>query len=303
LKDLLYRTEYDYSDPDAMGTEVLVPRVEEFRGTAMEPLFGYCRDNLRRMLRPRWCFYWRFWFDQSYDDYFFGGIGTEVLGTFYITFGAVLVAGPVGLITAIYLAEYAGTGRFVSLIRICISTLAGVPSVVFGLFGLIFFIDTIGVSDGPSVAAGCLTIAMLILPTIIRASEEAIKAVPITYKEASLSLGASRWKTIVKVILPAALPGVITSVIISMGRAAGETAPLLFTAAAAAGSPVSPLELFSRRTPVLSANIYSTTAEHAELHEIMHVPFGMVLTLIVLVLMLNAAAIWLRARVSARLRG
>jgi phosphate transport system permease protein len=152
------------------------------------------------------------------------------------------------------------------------------------------------------VLVGCLTLAVLVLPTIIRASEEAIKAVPRTYKEASLSLGATRWRTIVKVILPAALPGIITSIIISVGRAAGETAPILFTAAVMLGAPLSPLEAFSQPSPALPANLYALVAEHEAVHEVRHVQFGMALTLISLVLLLNLAAVLLRARISKKLR-
>ncbi|MFO8007488.1 MAG: phosphate ABC transporter permease PstA [Candidatus Brocadiia bacterium] len=303
LERLLYRAEYRYDDPDAAATKLLHPRAEEFRDTALEPLFGYFEQNLTAMLRPQWTFYWRFWFDRSYDAYFFGGIWAEVLGTLYLTIGAMVVAAPVGVISAVYLAEYAGDSRFVSLIRICISTLAGVPSVVFGLFGVAFFIRFLPVMEGRSVLVGSLVLALLVLPTVIRASEEAIKAVPRTYKEASLSLGATRWRTIVKVILPASLPGIITSVIISMGRAAGETAPILFTAVVALGPALKPWEAFTTATPALPSNIYSIVAEHEAVEEIIHVPYGMVLTLVSLVLVLNLAAILLRARISRKLRG
>ena len=114
------------------------------------------------------------------------------------------------------------------VLRTFINTLAGVPSIVFGLFGLAFFINTMHVSPSKSVLAGSMTLALLILPMVIRASEEAIRAVPQTYKEASLSLGASKWRAVLTVILPASLPGVLTGIVISMGRAAGETAPIIF---------------------------------------------------------------------------
>ncbi len=303
LDHLLYRVEYDYSDPSRMGVEVKVPRVKDYEGTPLEPLFGYVKEHIGEMLRPRWTFYWRFWFDQNVDAYHFGGIWAEVLGTLYLTVGAMVVAAPVGLIAAIYLTEYAPDSRFISLLRACISTLAGVPSVVFGLFGLVFFIDALNLSDGKSVMVGALTLALLVLPTVIRASEEALRAVPMTYKEASLSLGATKWTTIRKVILPAALPGIITSVIISMGRAAGETAPILFTAAVAAAAPLPLHKIFTTGTPALPSNIYSAVAEHEARAEILHVPFGMVVTLVTLVLLLNFVAIWLRARISRKLRG
>lgn len=304
-REFLYRTEYVSGEAGQMREARLAPRAEEFEDTPLKGLFAHVKDdaNLRDMLRPRWTFYWRFLFDDSVDAHFFGGIWPAVLGTLYLTFGAMVVAAPVGVISAIYLTEYAGDGVFISLLRTCISTLAGVPSVVFGLFGLAFFILTVGVSDGKSVLVGSLTLALLILPTIIRASEEALRAVPRTYKEASLSLGATKWRTIVKVVLPAALPGIITSIIISMGRAAGETAPILFTWAVAMGPALKPWEALSQPTPALTYSIYSLVSEHQAVEQIRHVQYGMVTTLLGLVLLLNLAAIILRARVARKLRG
>ncbi len=303
LNSLLYETVYEYPDPDSMGVPVQKPRVDQFRGTAVEPLFEYTRTHIEQMLRPRWTFYWRFLFDASFDAHIFGGIWPSLLGTLYLTFGTMLLATPLGVISAVYLTEYAGQGVLVSLLRTCISTLAGVPSVAFGLFGLAFFINTLHLTDSISVLVGCMTLALLVLPTVIRASEEAIRAVPHTYKQASLSLGATRWRTIVRVILPAGLPGIITSIIISMGRAAGETAPILFTAAVAMGPALKPWEALSRPTMALPYSIYALVTEHRAVEEIRHVQYGMVTTLILLVLLLNLAAIVLRARVSRKLRG
>lgn len=302
LDDLLCRTEYKFPDPNAMGVPVKVARKEDYKGTPLAPLFDQMENNLDKMLRPQWTFYWRFLFDMPSDSYFFGGIWPSVLGTIYLAFGSMIIAAPVGVISAIYLTQYAGDGPLIRLLRTCISTLAGVPSIVFGLFGLAFFIHALHVSKGPSVLVGCLTLAALVLPTIIRASEEAIKAVPRTYKEASLSLGATRWRTIVKVLLPAALPGIITSIIISVGRAAGETAPILFTAAVMLGDPLTPMETLSQPSPALPANLYALVAVHEAVEEVRHVQFGMALTLIVLVLLLNLAAVVLRARISKKLR-
>lgn len=303
LKHLLLVEEWDYSDPTQMGQRVLRPRVTHFEGTALEPLFAYVETHVDEMLRPRWTLYWRFLFDNSLDAHFFGGIWPEVLGTLYLTIGAVLFAVPMGVISAIYLVEYAKEGWLVGLLRSCISTLAGVPSIVFGLFGLAFFINTISVSPSKSVLAGSLTLAALILPLVIRASEEAIRAVPQTYKEAALSCGASRWRTILTVILPAALPGILTGIVISMGRAAGETAPIIFTAAFSIGPALKFWETFNQGTPALPWNIYSLATEHQAVDEIRHVQYGMVLTLVLLVLFLNGAAIILRARISRQLTG
>jgi phosphate transport system permease protein len=303
LHRILFVEEYDYSDPDRMGVKIEKPRAALFESTSLEPLFGYIEHNFKQMMLPKLTFYWRFLFDDSFDAHFFGGIWPEMLGTFYLAFGAMLFAVPLGIITAIYLSEYAGTGRFVSLLRTCISSLAGVPSIVFGLFGLAFFINTMKIANGKSVLAGSLTLALLVLPTVIRASEEAILAVPRTYKEAAMSLGAGKWRTIISVILPAALPGVLTSIIISMGRAAGETAPIIFTAAVSVGRPLAFWQTLSQPSPALSWNIYNLATEHEAVDEIRHVQYGMVLTLVTMVLLLNLTAIIIRARISRRLRG
>jgi phosphate transport system permease protein len=303
LHEILYIEEYDYSDTDQMGVKIEKPRAVFFESTSIEPLFGYLEGNIERMMVPKITVYWRFLFDNSFDAHFFGGIKPEMLGTFYLAFGAMLFAVPLGIITAIYLAEYAGVGRFVSLLRTCISSLAGVPSIVFGLFGLAFFINTMNISHGKSVLAGSLTLALLVLPTVIRASEEAILAVPRTYKEAAMSLGAGKWHTIISVILPAALPGILTSIIISIGRAAGETAPIIFTAAVSVGRPLAFWQTLSQPSPALSWNIYNLATEHEAVDEIRHVQYGMVLTLVAMVLLLNLAAIILRARISKKLRG
>jgi phosphate transport system permease protein len=303
LGHLLNIEEYDYSDTSQMGRLVLRPRVQDFAGTELEPLFGYVEEHLADMLLPRSTVYWRFLFDGPLDAHFFGGIWPEMLGTLYLAVGAMVFAVPLGIITAIYLSEYAGDSRFVSLLRTCISSLAGVPSIVFGLFGLAFFINTIRISPSKSVLAGSVTLALLVLPTVIRASEEAIKSVPITYKEGALSLGAGKWRTIITVILPAALPGILTSIIISLGRAAGETAPIIFTAAVSVGKPLAVWQTLSQPTPALSWNIYNLATEHEAVDEIRHVQYGMVVTLVVLVLLLNLTAIILRARIAKKLRG
>jgi len=303
LHRILYKEGWDYSDPTKMGVKVETPRSQIFAGTSLEPMFAYLEVNAERMLRPRLTFYWRFLFDKSHDAHFFGGIWPEMLGTLYLVFGTMLLAIPMGVIAAVYLAEFAHQGKMVSLLRTFIATLAGVPSIVFGLFGLAFFINTLKISNSKSVLAGSLTLALLVLPTIIRAAEEAIKAVPRAYKEASLSLGASRIHTVVRVILPAALPGILTGIVISMGRAAGETAPIIFTAAVSVGKPLRLLETLNQPTPALPWNIYNLATEHEAVDEIRHVQFGMVFTLVMLVLLLNLAAIILRARVSKKLRG
>lgn len=294
---------WDYSDASGMGERQYTPRRDFFKDTALEPLFDHVEHNLEAMLQPRWTFYGRFLTDTSTDAHFFGGIGPEALGTFYLTLGAMIFAVPLGIIAAIYFAEYAKPGRVVSLLRSCVSTLAGVPSIVFGLFGLTFFLITMRVSPGKSVLAGSLTLGLLVLPTVIRAAEEAILAVPRAYKEAAMALGAGQWRTVLTVILPAALPGILTGIVISMGRAAGETAPIIFTAAVSVGQGLNIWEVFTNPTPALSWNIYNLATEHEAVDEIRHVQYGMVTTLVGIVLVLNVAAIALRARVAKRLRG
>jgi phosphate transport system permease protein len=303
LDDLRHVQTWDYSNPDRMGAVVYKPRAEEFAGTALEPLFAYVHEHSEALLRPRWTVYTGFFYHKSIDSHIFGGIKPELLGTVYLAVGAMVVGLPLGIIAAIYFAEYARDGRIVGLLRTCVSTLAGVPSIVFGLFGLAFFINTMHVSHSKSVLAGALTLALLVLPTVIRAAEEAIRAVPHSYREAAVSLGAGRWRTVMSVILPAALPGILTGTVISLGRAAGETAPIIFTAAVSVGRALNPIQALSQPTPALSWNIYNLCTEHEAVDEIRHVQFGMVATLVLVVLLLNLAAIVMRARISKKLKG
>ena len=301
VSDILFEETWDYSGKESK--KVLVSRRPQFEGTALAPVFLLLQKDLRTLLCPRLTFYPRFLTDPSLDAHFFGGIGPEVLGTIYLALGAMLIAVPLGIVAAVYFQEYAHEGSVLTFLRSCVNTLAGVPSVVFGLFGLAFFINTLHVSPGKSVLAGALTLALLVLPTVIRASEEAIAAVPRAYKEGALALGAGQWRTILTVILPAALPGILTGVVISMGRAAGETAPIIFTAAVSVGKLVSPAELLTQPTPALSWNLYNLCTEHEAVEEIRHVQYGMAATLVLIVLALNLAAILIRARVAKRLKG
>ncbi len=279
------------------------PRREVFAGTPLEAVFDCLATHEREILRPKFTVYYQFFTLPSLDAHFFGGIMPELLGTLYLAIGAMIFAVPVGVTSAIYLTEYTRQGRLVEMIRACINTLAGVPSIVFGLFGLTFFIVTLKITPGKSISAGALTLGLLVLPTIIRAAEEAIRSVPPTYKEAALSLGAGKWRTICTVVLPAALPGILTGIVISMGRAAGETAPVIFTAAVSMGGAVGIRNLLTSPTPTLSWNIYNLVSEHEAADEIRHVQYGMAATLVALVLLLNLIAIVLRARIARRLKG
>lgn len=297
---ILNKTTWDYSG-DA-PKKVLIPRASIFEGTSLTPVFEILSKNPEKLLNPKVTFYPRFLTDSSMDAHFFGGIGPEVMGTVYLTLGAMLLAVPLGIVAAIYFHEFASGGPVVGFLRSCVNTLSGVPSIVFGLFGLAFFINTLRVSPGKSVLAGSLTLALLVLPTIIRSSEEALAAVPQSYREGAMALGASRWKTIVTIIVPAALPGILTGIVISMGRAAGETAPIIFTAAVSVGKMLSLGDITSE-TPALSWNLYNIATEHEAVDEIRHVQYGMAATLVAIVLALNMTAILIRARVSKKLRG
>ena len=166
-----------------------------------------------------------------------GGILPMIVGTLYVTAVAVAVATPLGLGTAIFLTEYTREGWLTRVVRFGAECLAGVPSIIFGLFGFVFFV--IYLQMGWSVLAGGLTVAFMILPTVIRTAEEAIKAVPAQYREVAYTLGASKWQAIVKVVLPSALPGILTGIILGIGRSLSETAAVIFTAGSSLKMPVS----------------------------------------------------------------
>jgi len=279
-------------------------RIEEFAGTELEPLFRYIDDNLEKMLEPKPTFYWRYFLDDSTPGHYFGGIGPEILGTLLLTLLSMVFVVPFGIISAAYLTECTREGPVVRIIRISINTLAGVPSIVFGLFGMaffvLFFIPLFGGPSKPCILAGSMTLAVLTLPVMIRSSEEAIRAVPQTYKEASLALGASSFRTFMKVTLPAALPGILTGVILSLSRVAGETAPILFTAGIAVG-PV-PKSVF-QTTRTLSYGSWDMAVADKLSAQVPHNQYGMVVALVSLILCMNALAIILRSRVFKRLKG
>ncbi|MCL1887710.1 MAG: phosphate ABC transporter permease PstA [Kiritimatiellaeota bacterium] len=307
LRRVLFEEHWEYplaeDGAPLPGRLVETPRADLFKGTEFAKVFEVLAARGVSGLLPRPTFYWRFFTLASRDAHFFGGIWPELKGTFFLAVLAMLFAAPTGILAAVWLTEYARQGRLISLVRACVNTLAGVPSVVFGLFGLAFFIVALRVSAGKSVLAGGLTLALLVLPTMIRSAEEAIAAVPVAYREAALGLGAGKWRGIVTVVLPAALPGILTGVVICMGRVAGETAPVIFTAVVSAGPLVRLANLWNSPTPALSWNIYNLVSEHEAADELRHVQYGMVATLVLLVLSLNLAAIVLRARVSKKLHG
>jgi phosphate transport system permease protein len=304
LHKLLWQEKWVAQAPGQPLVKVAVSRQKQFAGTELEGLFGLVRKNLSSMLNPRWTFYWRYFLDDSTPGHYFGGIGPEILGTLLLTVLSMLFVVPLGVVSAAYLTECTREGPVVRIIRMCINTLAGVPSIVFGLFGLAFFVlfllPLFGGPSKPCILAGSLTLAVLTLPVMIRASEEAIRTVPQTYKEASLALGASGFRTFVAVTLPAALPGILTGVILSLSRVAGETAPILFTAGIAVGP--APKSIF-QTTRTLSYGSWDMAIGDKLSALVPHKQYGMVVTLILLILCLNAVAIAIRSRVFKRLKG
>jgi phosphate transport system permease protein len=223
-----------------------------------------------------------------------GGIFPAIVGTLYLTVGTAIIALPLGVLSAIYLTQYSRASPLTRVIRLAIVNLAGVPSVVFGLFGLGLFVLTMRM--GTSLLAGCLTLALLILPVIITASEEAILAVPAAFRDASLALGATRWQTVWRIILPNAMPGILTGTIIGLSRAAGETAPILLTVAAFY-LPRLPTSLFDQAM-ALPYHLYiiSTQVPNAP----PRVQWGTAAVLLLLVLSLNLLAATIRARLRRR---
>ncbi|MCF8146769.1 MAG: phosphate ABC transporter permease PstA [Deltaproteobacteria bacterium] len=235
---------------------------------------------------------WTFLTQPPIDSMTRGGILPCIVGTLCLSLGAILVALPIGVASSIYLNEYARPGRVVRIIRLGINNLAGVPSVVFGLFGLAFFV--VYLNMGVSIIAGALTLGALTLPVIIGSTEEALRAVPDTYREASLGLGATKWQTIYRVVLPTALPGILTGTILGISRAAGETAPIMFTAAVFY-TPSLPASIFDE-IMALPYHIYVLATAGTEIEATRPLQYGTALVLIVLVLGLNLIAIVYRSR-------
>ncbi len=222
-----------------------------------------------------------------------GGILPAIVGTLLLALGTIVVALPLGMATAIYLSEYSKSGRFTRTVRLAIVTLAGVPSIVFGLFGLGLFV--IFLRFGSSIIAGCLTLACMILPTIIVSSEEALRAVPQSLREGSLALGASKWQTIYKNVLPYSIPGMLTGSILGIGRAAGETAPILLTVAAFY-LPKLPKSIFDQ-VMALPYHLYVLATQHPDIIKVRPLQYATALVLLLLVLGVNLAAILLRIHI------
>ena len=225
-----------------------------------------------------------------------GGIFPAIVGTFYLILGSLIFAFPLGVMSAIYTIEYAGKGWIVRLIRMMTNNLASIPSIVFGLFGMALFVNKLGFGD--SILAGSLTLGLLVLPVIIRTTEEALKSVPETYRSASLALGATKLQTITKVVLPTAMPNIITGLILSIGRVSGETAPILFTVAAYF-LPKLPSSIFDQAM-ALPYHLYVLATSGTDLEASRPMAYGTALVLILIVLTMNLLASFLRRKMKQK---
>ncbi|MBI4770516.1 MAG: phosphate ABC transporter permease PstA [Chloroflexi bacterium] len=223
-----------------------------------------------------------------------GGILPAIVGTLLLTLGTGIVAVPLGIGAAVYLAEYARESRWTRLIRLAIINLAGIPSVVYGLFGLGLFV--LFLKFGTSIVAGSLTLAIMTLPVIISTTEEALRAVPQSFRLVSLSVGATRWQTVRRIVLPQALPGILTGVILGLERAAGETAPILFTVAAFF-LPRLPHSIFDA-TMALPYHLFVISTQVPGMP--VKIQYGTALVLITFVLSMNLIATISRSRARAR---
>jgi len=237
---------------------------------------------------------WAFLTTMPTDGMRAGGIMPAIIGTLYLTLGTALFSVPLGVAAGIYIAEYAADNRATRLIRIAIINLSGIPSVVYGLFGLGLFV--IFLKFGTSILAASLTLSIMTLPVIISTTEEALRGVPNSFRVVSTSLGASRWQTVWHVTLPQGLPGIITGIILGLERAAGETAPILFTGASFF-LPQLPKSVFDA-TMALPYHIYVISTQVPGMP--VEIQYGSVLVLLIFVLGMNIAATLIRSRARTR---
>ena len=240
---------------------------------------------------------WEFIVEPPRDMMTKGGVWPCIVGTFFLAVGATVIALPLGVATAVYLTEYGGSGRFVSGVRLAVSNLSGVPSVIFGLFGLTFFVTLCGF--GVSLLSGILTLAVLALPIVINTTEAALNQVPQAWREASLALGANKKQTIFKIILPAALPGILTGNILALSRVAGETAAIMYTAAVF----YTPKMGDSILDPVMSLpyHIYVLATSSVNVDETRPLQYATALLLVVMVLGRNMIALVIRNRAQKKI--
>lgn len=239
---------------------------------------------------------WEFISAMPKDGMRAGGIWPAIVGTFYLTLGTAIFSVPLGIAAAIYLSEYAPDNRLTRAIRLAIINLAGIPSVVYGLFGLGLFV--IFLNFGTSILSASLTLSIMTLPVIISTTEEALRAVPQSFRVVSVSLGATKWQTIRRVVLPQSIPGILTGVVLGLERAAGETAPILFTGASffLPRLPDSPLDA----TMALPYHLFVISTQVPGMP--IQIQYGTVLVLVVFVLIMNLVATVLRSRARAKRR-
>lgn len=233
---------------------------------------------------------WEFLTTYPTDGMTSGGIFPAIIGTLYLVLGSVLIAFPIGVMSGIYISEYAHNNWLVRLIRIMTNNLSGVPSIVFGLFGMALFVTTFGFGD--SLIAGAFTLALLVLPIVIRTTEEAMKSIDNSFRVGSLALGATKLQTITKVLLPIAFPNIITGLILAVGRVSGETAPILFTAVAYF-LPQLPDSVFDQ-VMALPYHLYVIATSGTDLEASRPMAYGTALVLVVIVLIINLLANALR---------
>ncbi len=219
-----------------------------------------------------------------------GGIFPAIVGTLCLVGGSMVIAFPLGVMSAVFTTEYAGNGRIVRFIRVMTNNLGSIPSIIFGLFGMALFVNTLGFGD--SIIAGSLTLGLLVLPLVIRTTEEALKSIPDSYRTGSLALGATKLQTIWRVILPMAFPNIVTGLILSIGRVSGETAPILFTAAAYF-LPKLPSGIYDQ-VMALPYHLYVIATSGTDLEATRPIAYGTALVLILIVLLMNLLASSLR---------
>lgn len=241
---------------------------------------------------------WEFLTTAPTDGMTSGGIYPAIIGTLCLIVGSMLFAFPLGVMSAIYTSEYAGNGWIIKVIRVMTNNLAGIPSIVFGLFGMSLFVNTMGLGD--SIIAGSLTLGLLVLPIVIRTTEEALKSIPNSFRNASLALGASKLQTIRKVVLPMAFPNIITGLILSIGRVSGETAPILFTVAAYF-LPKLPSSMFDQ-VMALPYHLYVIATSGTDIEASRPIAYGTALVLIGIVLIMNLLATALRRYFSKKVK-
>ena len=233
---------------------------------------------------------WEFRPGMPRDGMTAGGILPAIVGTLCLTLGSIVIAFPLGILSGIYISEYTRDNWLVKLIRIMTNNLSGVPSIVFGLFGMALFVNTLGFGD--SIIAGSFTLALLVLPIVIRTTEEALRRIDNSYRLGSLALGATKLQTIRRVLLPMAMPNIITGLILSVGRVSGETAPILFTAVAYF-LPKLPSSIFDQ-VMALPYHLYVIATSGTDLEATRPMAYGTALVLIAIVLVINLAANGLR---------